>query len=792
MISVSCTRMIIPVAFTLLLSFFFAACEGNTTGSNGDTDIEYPQADGDTADADDIANPDGDDVADHDATDLQNAETPDADGENDLPEDIDSSDIETDIDVDVDADASVNECLQGTDRCHQYATCIDTEPGYRCECNTCFTGDGFTCTDINECLNDPCGEHARCTNETGSFSCACLPGYEGDAMQDCSDINECTAGTPCGTNALCLNNNGGYTCQCSPGFEGNPYSGCTPVSQCVNDPCGPNTWCEGDASDYTCHCLSGFEGDPVAGCTNIDECQSTPCGAFTQCSDTPGSYTCTCIAGYEGNPIVGCSDIDECSYVNCAEHAECVNEPGTYQCRCLDGFTGNGTTACTDIDECADSPCGAHAYCDNTVGAYICTCDEGFEGDGRIGCTDIDECADAPCSPNADCSNTDGGYTCACSDGYVGDPYSHDSWNWCIDINECNNNTYECDEHADCVNTPGGYDCQCRFGYDQSGDACVDDGTPKWVLENANPPFGARRGQACLVSSGKIYLIGGAGPGGVYYHDVWRSDDGVTWTQWEETSAFSGRADHTVVKFDGGYWLVGGFVDGSPDHRTNDVWYSTSLRYWTNIFPAGSEDIFGPRHKHTMLVYPLPYGSQGDTDAIVIIGGNVGFECGYSDVWVSWDGRWDWYERTDSAAFGYIDGHSSVIFNDRMWVIGGREGCYSSSVKADVWRSANGTVWSNMNATGDGWGARTEHTSVVVDNKIWVMGGKTNFGVTLKTVMNSGNGITWAETAGDPHFKNLTEACAVEKNGKIIVIGGRYISGDPVGDIYSLTPNGQL
>ena len=42
--------------------------------------------------------------------------------------------------------ADVDECTEGTDSCHDDATCNNTYGGYICSCNTGYTGDGFVCT----------------------------------------------------------------------------------------------------------------------------------------------------------------------------------------------------------------------------------------------------------------------------------------------------------------------------------------------------------------------------------------------------------------------------------------------------------------------------------------------------------------------------------------------------------------------------------------------------------------------------------------------------------------------
>ena len=48
---------------------------------------------------------------------------------------------------------------------------------YSCgDCPAGYTGDGKTCSDIDECLLDSC-DHI-CVNSPGSFTCACRSGYQ--------------------------------------------------------------------------------------------------------------------------------------------------------------------------------------------------------------------------------------------------------------------------------------------------------------------------------------------------------------------------------------------------------------------------------------------------------------------------------------------------------------------------------------------------------------------------------------------------------------------------------------
>ena len=40
----------------------------------------------------------------------------------------------------------VNECTEGTDNCHENATCINTFGSFECTCIAGFSGDGVNCT----------------------------------------------------------------------------------------------------------------------------------------------------------------------------------------------------------------------------------------------------------------------------------------------------------------------------------------------------------------------------------------------------------------------------------------------------------------------------------------------------------------------------------------------------------------------------------------------------------------------------------------------------------------------
>ena len=273
--------------------------------------------------------------------------------------------------------------------CDAHAACTDnatlTPP---CVCQGGWTGDGKSCTDIDECATAPCSANAKCANSLGSFSCSCFAGFAGNGFV-CSDIDECSDKTAnCSVLATCKNTSGSFTCTCPTGFAGDGTQ-CTDINECKigTANCDANATCSNNDGGFSCKCNAGWAGNGVA-CADVNECLDpglNACDAHADCLNSDGGYDCKCKAGWSGSGL-SCSDIDECQAgtAGCASQATCANTVGSFSCTCKGGYNGDGKT-CTDIDECkaGTAVCDANATCGNTVGAYVCACNAGFVGSGK-------------------------------------------------------------------------------------------------------------------------------------------------------------------------------------------------------------------------------------------------------------------------------------------------------------------------------------------------------------------------------------------------------------------------
>jgi len=285
-----------------------------------------------------------------------------------------------------------------------------------------------------------------------------------------------------------------------------------------------------------------------------------------------------------------------------------------------------------------------------------------------------------------------------------------------------------------------------------------------WTQATDSAGWDGRRGHTSVVFNNKMWVIGGEDESYNDLNDVWYSTDGVNWTQATDSAGWSGRFEHISVVFNNKMWVMGGADAGFDDF--NDVWYSTDGVNWTQATASAGWDV---RIDPTSVVFD---------NKMWVMGGGIyscwDYESWYNDVWYSTDGV-NWTQATDSAGWGIRFLHTSVVFDNKMWVMGGEtyyDGKYYCGVN-DVWYSTDGVNWTQATASA-GWHGREAHTSVVFDNKMWVMGGCywDDGHHCTNDVWYSTDGVNWTQATASAGWHGRGGHTSVVFKNRMWMIGG--------------------
>ncbi|MBN2464015.1 hypothetical protein JXD38_00110 [candidate division WOR-3 bacterium] len=274
-----------------------------------------------------------------------------------------------------------------------------------------------------------------------------------------------------------------------------------------------------------------------------------------------------------------------------------------------------------------------------------------------------------------------------------------------------------------------------------------------WTCATDSAGWSARSGHSSVVFDDKVWVIGGAGG-----NDVWCSADGVAWSLTTAGAQWSGRGGHTSVVFDNKMWVIG----GSDRH---DVWCSTDGITWIQATDSAG---WAGRIYHTCVVFD---------NKMWIMGGH-GHSGLANDVWYSADGV-DWVQATDSAPWTKRMGHISVVFDNKMWVMGGLTGDMSPypGYLTDVWYSNDGMIWTQATADA-GCVGRGYQTAVVADGRIWVKGGCVFYGgpspggISWDDVWYSSDGVDWTLATDSAGWSARAGHTSVLFDDRMWVIGG--------------------
>ena len=287
-----------------------------------------------------------------------------------------------------------------------------------------------------------------------------------------------------------------------------------------------------------------------------------------------------------------------------------------------------------------------------------------------------------------------------------------------------------------------------------------------WVRVSSKAPWTARDSQGEFVYKDQLWILGGwFGSFEAPPRDVWSSPDGKNWKLVQASAPWIHSDLPMSLVFKDKMWMMGGWYNGRlPGHSaSNQVWSSTDGLAWEQ---ATDNAPWTPRIAAGAVVFK---------DKMWILGGTEDYYFGddnslTNDVWHSSDGS-HWELATNNAGWSPRAYHQAVVHNDKIWILGGGNYVPSYHALNDVWCSADGVNWTQVTGAAP-WGPRLWFSSVVYRNRIWVLGGWSQGHDNFGDVWYSKDASTWTQLHSDIIWKSRHEHSAYVFRNKIWVAGG--------------------
>jgi hypothetical protein len=287
-----------------------------------------------------------------------------------------------------------------------------------------------------------------------------------------------------------------------------------------------------------------------------------------------------------------------------------------------------------------------------------------------------------------------------------------------------------------------------------------------WV-KATDAPWQPRDSSGEVVFNDQLWLMGGwydsLKP---YYRDVWQSADGKDWSRVIEQAPWTSADLPMTVTFDNRIWFMGGWYNGRlPGAKaTNEIWSSRDGAAWDRIEPT---TCWSPRFAAGTAVFK---------NRMWVLGGLVenfnGTEADRrNDVWSSADGK-IWTRELEHAPWSPRGYAGTVVFDNKLWVIGGGNYLPEFNALNDVWCTEDGKNWTQVTAAGP-WHPRIWFSTVVYRDHMWMLGGWSkvpdqNWG----DVWYSRDGKDWKELKSDIIWKARHEHSTYVHADRIWVAAG--------------------
>lgn len=290
------------------------------------------------------------------------------------------------------------------------------------------------------------------------------------------------------------------------------------------------------------------------------------------------------------------------------------------------------------------------------------------------------------------------------------------------------------------------------------------------VTENSPLQTDGRYGHQNVVHNGELYTLGGFvldnGDGGDR-NDVWKTSDGINWTQVRAHDPFDLNAPHAssesqVVSYQGLLYVFNGERNTIQTSADGAVWEQVA---WEGSVSEGTH--YPPLQGHQVVVY---------NGRLLVIGGSSGGQVN-NDVWVSDDGGITWAEVSDHN-FPARRGHQVVELPEGLYMIGGVS---AGQRLNDMWYSIDGINWSEEPE--NTWIPRTNHQCTAFNDEIYMTGG--DIGGDTDEIWVLGESGIWEEFQTDPDYGPRESHHTVVFDDVLYIINGKN-SALPVNDIWKI------
>ncbi|NAS30986.1 hypothetical protein GTQ40_08405 [Flavobacteriaceae bacterium R38] len=115
-------------------------------------------------------------------------------------------------------------------------------------------------------------------------------------------------------------------------------------------------------------------------------------------------------------------------------------------------------------------------------------------------------------------------------------------------------------------------------------------------------------------------------------------------------------------------------------------------------------------------------------------------------------------------------GHTSLVFDNKMWILAGRG---KNTVFNDVLSSKDGEKWTTSAIQKNRFPPRYYHASTIFNGKMWIVGGRgTKNDNILNDVWSSSDGIVWELVTSNANFEPRWHHSLTSFNGAMWLIGG--------------------